>query len=270
MLILLLTTALRAYACEPVSAEALTAHAVRAHDTFAKLDDEGFDAAIASLQSQAPCLSEPLSPEQAGRVHAARALASFVGDGADTVPTLQAALSADPELTFGPWLPDNHVIYVELGIAKRMPEDPTRQLDLQAGEAVLINGHPGDAVVVRPGEDATALQPALLQLQQGASVSKSALLDVGEPLPEWLLLADEPISPAAKRRLALGGATAMSALASGALVTLTAYQRDQFLSSDTQYTDLESIERRNRLTFAGAVGAAAVSAGFGTALVVTW
>jgi len=257
----LLLAAATAHACAaPTTAAALTAQAVEAHEAFSVLDDPGFEAALQAIEAGLPCLEDALSPQQAARIHAARALDSFARD-ADTVPTFRAVLSADPALRFSPWLPDSHLIYIELGVAERMAPQEGRALELDDGDTMLVNGRAGDAIVLQ--------QPNILQLQRGGAVTDSALVE-GQSVPDWVVLAPEPMAPEIKRRLILGGATTLSAIAAGQLVVLSADIRDQYLSADTPRSDLGALKRQNTLAAASAAGVGLVSVGLGTALVWTW
>ena len=251
-----------AIACpEPTEPAALADSAARARAAFSQLDAAGFAAAVVAVEDGIPCLRQALSAQQAAELHTVRALASFLQtDEVSTGASFQAALAAQPTLALD-WLPPTHPIHFELRYAERTMTDARRALQPPDG-VVVVDGHLTGEVVPE--------RPAILQHQQGGAVTDSVLVLPGQALPDWAPLAPEPLSPAARRRLWLGGVTTAAALTTGGLVTRSVRLRAEYFDPTTPQEDLSVLEAKTNRTIAGSLAAAGATAGLGAALVVTW
>jgi hypothetical protein len=244
----------------PVTPGEIGQLAADARESFARMSAERFAEQVARLEAAVPCLDRQLTPEQAAELHTVRALAAFLeSDEVSAAASLQAALAASPELSLD-WLPPGHPIFFELRYAARTMVDERRSLRPESG-LVVVDGRMVDEVVPD--------RPAILQHEADGAVLDSALIALGEPLPDWAPLAPMPLSPEVRRRLWLGGAATVSALTSGTLLGLSAQYRETYLRT-TDHALLPDLERKTNLTSAGSIAMAGLAAGFGVGLAIAW
>jgi len=247
----------------PIPPRGLVQRAAEAEAAFVALDAGAFDAAIAAMESEVACLGAPLSPEQAARVHAARALSAYLhGDEVRTIAAYQAALGADASVAQPDGLDAGHPIRMERRLAEKLPANEVLALEPAEGERLLVDGHLQDARVLQ--------QPALLQRVRGDAVLDSALLRMDAPLPPWAPLAPERLSPEQRRKVWLGGlttASSVTALVSWG-VALRAYV--QFQNDGTNYQQLPQLEQQANRFSTVAIVSGGVAAGSGAALVFVW
>ena len=237
--------------------------AEQAEIAFVSLDPEGFSTALGALQEQSPCLTTPITPWAASRVHLTHALAAFLEqDEGRSIAALQAALAANPDLTLSERFGPGHPILTEIRVAQKLPTSPPVSLEPEEGAQILIDGHRHNAYIRE--------QPALMQHVRGDTVLASVLLSPKDPLPAWAPLTPERLSLQVKRRMWLGGATVVAT--GTALTTLgTAIRGYQnFINENTNYARLDQYERQANRFSNIAIVSGSIAAGCGTALVLTW
>ncbi len=233
-----------------------------AQRAFGELDPATFGAAREQVESGLPCVSTPMPPPVAARVHLLSALAAFLDDDqAQTVASFQAARAAHPSLELGAWLPDTHPLRLDWRIAGILDEPEPSALTLFGEDQLLVDGLEGETLVLT--------RPAVLQRVQSGSVVDTSLWQGGE-LPGWMELYEPRLGPEIKRRLWLGGATFVVAGATGALLAVSSTAHDRYVDEDTPYEDLATLEKRANATSSAAIGTGAVALGLGVGLAVTW
>ncbi len=246
-----------AAACDAV---ALTAAAADAKLAFVSMDGAAFAAAAAAARAAVPCQPAALPPDVAAQVHLVGALESFLArDELHTIAAFQAARAADPALTLDAWLPEQHPLHLEWRMAARLEQDPPLTLD----DAVFVDGARTDALVPS--------RPAVLQAPAGGSaVSRSIVWHPGEALPEWAPLAPVRLTPAARRHIGFGGATAAAAVAGGTLWYLSNRAATEFVEPDLPYSQVDKLRDESNTKGVAAIAAGGVAAGLGAALVLSW
>ena len=229
---------------------------------FADLDPEGFRGGHDTVVQTLGCLSDPVPPEIAAKVHVVVGLHAFLSDDeAATIAAFQAARAADPALALGDWLPEGHPVRFEWRLAERLEQAPARDLAAQSGEQVWVDGVAAAPVVLG--------RPAALQREQARRIAET-LYWSGADLPEWAPLAEPRLSKSARRRIGLAAGTALATGATAALLAVGASAHARYIDPSTPYKELSTLERRANTASGAAVGAGVVSAGLGLALVVAW
>ena len=258
----LLAWTARAAACEPVSAADLGARLDAAEAAFLKMNQAAFETEVAGLRAAVPCLADVITPTQAARLHTIQASAAFLArDEQATVSAFQAANSATPEAALVDWLPAGHPVSIELRYARRFDAPPVTALAQPAG-TLWVDGRPADAL--------TKSWPSVLQWSpSGPAPAYSVLHQPGTPLPEWIVEAPTPLSAQTRRRLMLGASAAASAASTAVLLAISADSYQRF-SGNIPYDEMDAVRTRANVSGAAGIGTAALTAGLGTALLVTW
>lgn len=261
--LLWMTTAAWADCSEPSTPGEVAAAARAVEDAFVALDLSAFEAATADLALRSGCISAPLSPEQAARVHTAGALAAFLEeDEVRTIAAFQAALAAQPELELADGIDRGHPIRMEVRLAEKLPRNPAKELEPADGESLLIDGHLSNQFVPE--------QPILVQRLRGEQVVDSALVSMGTELPTWAPLAPERLPPEVRRRIWIGGTSLVSTTTALTAWAIAFRSHQDFLSEETNYLLLPQLEDRANLFSNVAVASGIVAAGTGLTVVILW
>lgn len=256
-------TAAWATCSEPSTPDEVAAAAQAVEDAFVALDPSAFQAAWSDVTLRSGCISAPLSPDQAAKVHTAGALVAFLDDDeVRTITSFQAALGAAPGLELPADIERGHPIRMEIRLAEKLPRNLAKPLQPADGEALLVDGHLSNSFVPE--------QPVLIQRLQGSQVIDSALVPLGTPLPSWAPLAPERLPPEVRRRVWLGGASLTSTAAALTTWAVAFRSHQQFLDTETNYSLLPELEQRaNRFSTAAIISGAA-AAGTGLTMVILW
>lgn len=264
----------------PLDGAALDASLEGAMSAWVEVDEVAFHASVDALRAGVPCLSEPLRPEQAARLHRVLGIsAASAGDLEGAALSFAAARSADPSVSLP--VPEKHPLLavfasVDVSAAARAP---------------LAAPHEG-ALVVDGAASAERVEawPAVVQWVVGDEVRRSELLEVGEapaawPAPPALVEAPPPEElplprgnwardlPKA-RIVAAGGAAALA----GGLWLGSAVQASRFEAAGAELTtdpsgataQLTGARRGANALGAAALGSAAAAAGLGLSVVFTF
>jgi hypothetical protein len=243
------------------------------------MDESGFDTAREALVLRIQCVGERLPAAALGRAHRAQALGAFLGsDDLALDQALAGMLAADPGHQLPPALvPDGHPIRAHVSAAGALVRDQRRApLPTPSDGHVEVDG-------IR-ATDAPAARAVVLQhVDAAGAVRASGYRWPGEPLDDWLAVPAAPVAavvvpaapPPAERkslRTPLLIATGASALGTGVLAALAAGAHADFedTSQDRTEEDLRALQgRANGLSW-GWVAGAAVTAGLGVGVAVTW
>jgi hypothetical protein len=247
-------------ACEEAT---LNAELDAAEAAFLAMDSAAFTAAWERSTATVDCLDAPITPATAARVHGVMALSAFLNRDENTLLAAFHALHrADPEQSFGDWLPERHPILLEWRLATRL--EPTAPVPLvkTRGVTVWIDG--------TAAQERVPDQPAVLQrIEDGAVTSSMLYLPPPEP-PPWAAVEAPRMRPELRRRLILGSALTVSLAGTAAFFAVSDAAHDRYVSPATAYSELDGLEQRARRSSVAGIVGASVSAGLGATLVVLW
>lgn len=250
----------------PATSADLEAAAQAAEDAFEQLDAAAFSAALEAQRAALPCLSGPISPTTAARLHNTEALAAFLDrNEGGTLDAFRAALIADPAQDLGEGLEQTHPIRYERRYAARFEAPPVTLLrPLSSSESALADGR-------RVNERYTELPVVLQRVQaEDGTVLASLYLPANAPLPDWVEVAPPPLSTDVRRHLRLGGLAVAATLTSGVLIRGAVLNRRLYLDPSTPYDRLDTLESRANLYSSLSIGSAVVGAGVGLYVVRAW
>lgn len=240
--------------------------------SFGQGAEEPFHAACDALPAQVTRLQEPLSPAQAGRLHAFMALCSYSSqvNRADSTlqelqdavtPYVRAARNADPRAGLGVGARQDGSSPLTRWFAAPSREPAAGPLLADVGWGrVLVDG--------REARSFPSDTPSVVQRSCGVGpFGPSRYLQVGAPPPDWERC---PMKPGTARHVGLAlGTGAAALLAMGMEVgAVSTYAR--YTSTDTPPGELDALWRQNKLFNYGLWGAGALTAGLGATLVITW
>lgn len=261
-MILLASLALAACPATPAS---VVEHDVAALAAFGDLDKAGVASARSALLADLECLSAPLSPAEAARVHRVEAMARFVGGNREgAVTAWRSAVAAEPAWAFPDSLaPAGNPFRVAFETARTLGPGASVDVGVPSGVVLLVDGTSAGA---RPTE-----RPAVVQVQDLAGAVKwSAYVDAGEAIPGLEHFAPAPIAtvtePKPQRKVrvsfvAAGGAAAASAGLYVAALTMKGTYLDPEYAATASREDSDALRTRaNTLGWAGA-GAAGLAGG---------
>ena len=261
MVLFLALEAIAAAVC-PADAAALIGALDRAESAFTELDSPGFHQAVNDAAADADCLTAPIDPATAARLHRMVGLRGFVdGDEAAARLAFAAARSIEPTYAFPTsLLPRNHpalALYDEAaqvaGTTEAAPAPAEGRLQFDGSPSLLRpSAWPTVAVLVGPA---------------GAAMH-SAYLSPGEPIFSYTVAI-----PAPDRRvnapLAVGAGAGL--VCSGLLYGLARASHEAFYDPSTPDADLPDLQARTNHLFYSSVGAAALGVGAGVgALTLHW
>jgi hypothetical protein len=249
----------------PTGRAQLVLEVEQAQQAFRQLDRDGFAAARERLQGALPCLSEPLQPGDAARIHGLMALDAFLAkDDGRSVANLHAALRADPDFDLPRDLfPEGHPLRLHLHVARSLQPGMVRPLPQPPEGVVTVDGVPAERA---PGDRPSVLQWTI----QDAQVRDTAYLDIGAAMPPWGPIPEPERDRGPQHPWGLLGAAGGSAALAGGLYALASMSHTRFVDSETHYEQLPALRSRaNGLTVA-AGGTGLLAAGLGVAAVLRW
>ncbi len=252
--------------CDAPTIRAEVAQAVaQAHEAFASMDRDGFQAARGHALERLACLCEELAGSDAASFHSMMALGAFLEqDDAAAVNALRAAFAANSGYTLPTaLLPEGHPLLLQASVARSMA--PGATTPLPEDDLITTDGQELDQ---RPTD-----RPCILQrLAFDGEVRNTAYLAIDADPPDWALPAEIlPTDPVARRRrLILVGTTAAAALAAGSLYAAALLKHQGFVDPQTPYDELPGLQRRANGYAWTSAGLGVVSLGLGLGLMVTW
>jgi len=256
---------------EPSTRAAVALPVTEALQGFAAMDGERFTGARDRATAALACLAEPLAPPEAAAFHGLMALNAFLQqDDAAAVNSFRAALAADSWYALPPdTVPEAHPIRVQFQVAESLTGSIPVALPDLSPDTINVDG--------APATTAPTDRPAILQrVAESGSVTDTAYIPAGDPLPSWnpqVPLVVEPLPTERKPPVLLAAGAGASLLASGACFGLASRAHNAFVSPETEsgYPENPSALRTqaNGLTWAS-IGTGALALGLGTVTVVRW
>lgn len=254
--------------CErPVSESDLLMVIDRAESSFRALDEELFKQDSQIARALLPCLTDPISSGSAARLLRLVGIDSFVQrDEARAMQAFASARELGPDLPPAWELPDDHPLARAWRAmdSQACPADP---LPMGGRETFLWNGE-------RQGARHPCLPGILQVIDARDQVVHSSLVEARAALPLALWLPRSLMAePAARqdhhrrgftektRWLAIG--TGAAALTTGALVGLNANAGADFETRPHTATELQELQARVNGLYWAAIGAGALTGGFG-------
>jgi hypothetical protein len=256
----------RAECPQPTHRAELALHLQAAEDAFGRLDRQAFGTFREGVLADLACLSEPLWPSEAARVHGLMALDAFLRhDDGSAVTNLRAATLADPAFDLPLDLfPAGHPLRLELQVARGLVPGAGRPLPLPAEGNVTVDGAPAEQA---PGE-----RPAILQWLVPPEVRGTVYLAPGDPLPAWgeLPRTARVRTPRAPHPWGLVAASGGAALVAGGCWGLAAERQARLLEPATPYAELRPLRAQADLLTASAWLAGATAVGLGVTAGFSW
>ena len=231
-----------------------------AEAAFARLDLDGFQAAVDEGAALVPCLEATLSRAQVARYHRLQGLRAWlVRDTERSQRAFLAARTIEPAWRFPVELvPEQHPTRAAY-MALPLEELSMQAVEVPEGARLYVDGRVAQE---RPGN-----LPSLLQLEDGEGALRwSVYAGPGEALPAWPAGLDGTgEAPAWRMPLVVGSVG--SALASGVLLGLAATSAARYEDPQTPLSSLDGLRNRtNGLLVASAVtGGLAVGGAVGVA-----
>lgn len=140
-------------------------------------DPSGVQAGLRDARANLGCLTLPVDPTLAARIHRAEALgAQLAGGGARADATLRAMVHADPWLGVGDLVPPGDPLAVRLVYVEEGPPPTTRPLLWPEAGHLQVDGIPA---AVAPSDQPWVYQ----QLTKDGTVLATAWIDVGAAPP---------------------------------------------------------------------------------------
>jgi hypothetical protein len=211
------------------------------------VEEESFRVALASVRAGVPCLSQPLEPTQAARLHRIYGLAAWLERDVDGARlAFAASRSADPGYSFPLTMvpagnPVRRLYESAAGAEGSVAVPPAR------GATILLDGQVADS---RP-----TTRAVLFQLSTGAEARSTAWLVPTDPLPAYPRPGDGLRVP-----LLIGAGAA--ALGGGALLALAANTASDTTPPASQAELDARVSTNHGLVIAGGgLGLAAVGLG---------
>ena len=271
---LLWATSASAVCPDDVSSDALAQHLSRAEQAWTALDGAGFSGALDDITFLLPCLTEPVSPNQAARTHRAFALQAF-GDGQERSASaaFRAGHAASPAAgSPEALLPSGHAALTLYENSRAAVE--YSPLDPEPIRPLLFDGTAG---VQRPLDVPTVAQV----LGEDGSVQHTRYVNPGQQLPAYDAVAPTKPTPlptlpptSAEPRVhrglnaTLGTLTTVAALSTAGLAGASIWSHQEF-NADHPAWGLRELDARRERTNTLTLGAAAAGAITATAG-LTW
>lgn len=254
----------------PASDASLQSALDSAQLAFSMMDSDAFATATADAEAQASCLSDPVSPTVAARLHRVLGLQAFVkGDEPAARTAFAAARAIEPDYQFpGSMVPADHPVR-QLYSQSLNASDASAELAAPAAGHLEFDGAPGTR---RPTERPTL---ALLVDDRGG-VSSSGYLWPGDPLfsyaPATAAVATTTAPKASGGRhgpnLPLTIVAAASLVAGGTCFGLAAAAHDKFDAAPDERDVLEPLRAKTNTFYFTSIGATVVGVGTGIGAVV--
>lgn len=228
---------------------------------FSNLDLEGLTGASDDAEGALPCLSEPIDPYDASAYHRLMGLNAFAEQDTDT---MQGEFHAARKLEPG------YVVPEEVAPPGHPMIEAYNKAHI-ADEGALVVPYPPEGGYVTVGgvrgAPRASQSPVIIQVfDEEGTLRHTAHYAPGEPLPEWgtppVMQAGPPVA-----LLAAAGGTALLA---GGLYGAAASKNNQFWDESTPDAELVQLQAQTNALAYSAAGAAAISLGLGTVVVLTW
>lgn len=270
MLLTLLATAALASAACPSSAASLQSALDSAQLAFSMMDSGAFQTATGEAESEASCLSDPVSPTVAARLHRVLGLRAFVaGDEAAARTAFAAARAIEPDYLFPASLvPADHPVRA-LYSQSLNASAATTELPSPATGHLQFDGSQGTR---RPTQRPTL---ALLVDPSGA-VKGSGYLWPDDPVfaytPASATIATTTQAPKSTVRrgpnLPLTVIAAVSLAAGGACYGIAAAAHKDYEEAPNEEPTLTALQGKTNTFFFTSIGAGVVALGTGVGAVV--
>ena len=276
---LMLGTLGTARAACPADAAQVRADVDAAYQAYLSFDIRGFTEGEAVVQADLGCVTEPLSPSTAARIHLNEALAAVLNsDSARMVSALRGLRAAEPNFVLSTEIaPSGSDLRTLFDAAAAFGAGPATPVT-HNGVMVTVDGHPESTGI--PNERA-----ALVQVRFPHTGLQTWYVDAGGPpadllgaitaaQPDDTVVSVQRRAPSAESRrhtsrslLITGLATG---LASGASLIAAASEKERFFSASPE--DAQAVYNANQaLGFTGyGLGAAAVGLGLTAVIVGRW
>ncbi len=261
--------------------DALTA----AEAQFANQDADAFAGARTMVETRLGCLADPLTPVTIGRVHQSEALGAFLAHDEDKMVAALAGMLAGEKDHVIPdvLVPDGHKIRAALPRARGLlGTTKTESFRTLPAGWIEVDGVYSETVQVE--------RAAILQyIDAQGKVQETRYYWPGADLLDWkadgkatkpLAVAPKVVAPPkqvkprvnrpAPQRIAFAVGTGVAAVATGALVAVASSAHTEALDLTVPVNDAEAARELANATTWGYIGSAALTAGLGIALVVTW
>lgn len=265
MFLLLAASVLAAPVC-PASVAEVTAAVADAEQAFVRLDRTGLDRSLADAAAELACMTSPIPPTLAARLHRAKALAAFVaGDEPGARRALYAARVVDPVGDYpSGLLPADHplrglLVNAVLGTPASAP------IPAPAQGSVWFDGR---ISLSRPSDRPTVFQ----RTGPKGEVVDGAWLSPDEALPTFDLAKSEAATKAVGPSVFLASGAGAALVASGVTYGLAAVANARFRDPATPDEDIPGIyQTNNTLVYTSVgLGALAVAGGVGAVVVGRW
>ncbi len=232
----------------------------RGEDAFANLDLGGLEGATADAQSSLPCLNEPIPPLDVAAYHRLMGLSAFASQDEETMKgEFHAARKLEPGYAVPAEVaPTGHPMIEAYDRAHIADEGELQVPFPPEGGFVTVGGVQG---APRPSKS-----PVIVQVYDAeGELRHTAHYAPGESMPEW---GPPPLDPGPPMPLIV--AASGTALTAGAMYGAAWYFNGQFWSEDTPDSELAGLRAKTNALAYSSLGAAVVSVGLGTVVVLTW
>lgn len=271
--VLVLLALASAHAACPSTPSAVEAQLDSAQVAFKLMDRTAFTAATDEARANLECLSEPVSPALAARVHRVAGLREFfAGNDAAALLAFGAARAIDGAYEFPESIvPAAHPVRA-LYAAATSVSTATVGTALPADGALQFDGTPS---AFRPSERPTLA----LHVRADHSVAASAYLWPGDPLFPYAVattsmnsVATKTVKPGRGPNLPMAIAAGVSGLAAGGAFLLARQSHEAFWDEATPESELEGlmIQTDTFQTTAVVLGVAGLGLGVGAVVTGDW
>ena len=232
----------------------------RGEAAFANLDIEGLEGASGDAEEALPCLNEPIQPLDVAAYHRLMGLNAFAEQDHDRMKgEFHAARKLEPGYQVPAEVaPEGHPMIEAYNQATISDESDLQLPYPPEGGYVSVGGVQG---APRPSKS-----PVIVQVFDAEGELKhTAHYAPGELMPEW---GPPPIDagPSVPLIAAAGG----TAVAAAGMYAAAWYSNGQFWDQDTPDDELAGLRARTNALAYSSLGAAVVSLGLGTVVVLTW
>ncbi len=246
----------------PVTAAELDKVIATVVGRFDARDLDGLHAAGIEAETALRCVNEPLTPEQAARWHAARALvATSLLDAEEALRELRAALARTPSGLAPVPLDSSPLLTQEFTLLARDPTADVPLVDVKPrrGEILWVDGEEGAPL--------PRALPAVLQLQLDGEEGVVTRPWTGEARPAAWRAAFRPEGGA--RRWVLAGSAGALAVGAGAVYAVGLVNVARF-EDDPPRQEIPTLYARSHALTWVAAGAGVGALGLGVTAVVMW
>jgi len=245
---------------EPATTVTLAATIDEAEASYTDLDLDTFDASLASLRAQVPCLQELVPTPLVASLHRTEGLKAFLDGAPDSSQrAFAAARTLEPAYRFPrSMVPEGNPLLEDYE-AMDPAEQVMAAVPAPAEGSLRLDG--------RVSSERSTTYPVLFQrVDQAGAVVASAYLWPSMPLPNYELAPEggEGPSPGVKAaRVGLFAGAGAALLTSGIMYGMASAAHRRFDDPSTPYAELDAARRTTNTLAAGSGVAAAVAVGAG-------